>query len=194
MKHIKSHIKPYIPMLILSVILIGVQAYCNLAMPDVMSQIVNVGIQEYSAKIAQASGDAVQLLMNEQRSYIIATGIKMLVIALITSGVALAVQYCNAKMGTGLSRDLRKTTFAKIESFSSAEFDKFSTASLITRTTNDVQQVQMMLTMGVRTIVFAPFMGIGGVIMAMRKAPSMAWINALSVLLVLCLLNNLKFR
>ena len=188
MKHIKSHIKPYIPMLILSVILIGVQAYCNLAMPDVMSQIVNVGIQEYSAKIAQASGDAVQLLMNEQRNYIIVTGGKMLVIALITSGVALAVQYCNAKMGTGLSRDLRKTTFTKIESFSSAEFDKFSTASLITRTTNDVQQVQMMLTMGVRTIVFAPFMGIGGVIMAMRKAPSMAWINALSVLLVLCLL------
>lgn len=188
MKHIKTHIKPYIPILLVSIMLIGVQAYCNLAMPDVMSQIVNVGIQEYSAKIARASGEAAQLLMTEQRNYIIMTGGKMLVIALITSGVALAVQFCNAKMGTGLSRDLRKTVFTKIESFSSAEFDKFSTASLITRTTNDVQQVQMMLTMGVRTIVFAPFMGIGGVIMAMRKAPSMAWINALSVLLVLCLL------
>ena len=188
MKHIVKHIKPYIPIIMLSVMLIGVQAYCNLAMPDVMSQIVNVGIQEYSAKIARASGDAAVRLMAEQRSFIIATGGKMLVIALITSGVALAVQFCNAKMGTGLTRDLRKTVFTKIESFSSAEFDRFSTASLITRTTNDVQQLQMMLTMGVRTIVFAPFMGIGGVVMAMRKAPSMAWINALSVVLVLCLL------
>lgn len=188
MKHIAKHIKPYIPIIMLSIILIAVQAYCNLAMPDVMSQIVNIGIQEYSAKIARASGDAALRLMAEQRAFIIVTGGKMLVIALITSGVALAVQFCNAKMGTGLTRDLRKTVFTKIESFSSAEFDRFSTASLITRTTNDVQQLQMMLTMGVRTIVFAPFMGIGGTIMAMRKAPSMAWINALSVLLVLCLL------
>ena len=188
MKHIRKHIKPYIPIILLSVCLIGVQAYCNLAMPDVMSQIVNVGIQEYSAKIAAASGDAAVRLMAEQRAYIIATGGKMLLIALVTSGVALAVQFCNAKMGTGLTRDLRKTVFTKIESFSSAEFDRFSTASLITRTTNDVQQLQMMLTMGVRTIIFAPFMGIGGTIMAMRKAPSMAWINALSVVLVLCLL------
>jgi len=188
LKHIVKHIKPYIPIIMLSIILIAVQAYCNLAMPDVMSQIVNIGIQEYSAKIARASGDAALRLMAEQRAFIIATGGKMLIIALITSGVALAVQFCNAKMGTGLTRDLRKTVFTKIESFSSAEFDRFSTASLITRTTNDVQQLQMMLTMGVRTIVFAPFMGIGGTIMAMRKAPSMAWINALSVLLVLCLL------
>ena len=74
MKHIKTHIKPYIPILLVSIMLIGVQAYCNLAMPDVMSQIVNVGIQEYSAKIARASGEAAQLLMTEQRNYIIMTG------------------------------------------------------------------------------------------------------------------------
>jgi len=188
LKHILKHIRPYVPMLLMSMVLIAVQAYCNLAMPDVMSQIVNVGIQEYSHRIAQASADAVPALMAQQRAYIIATGGKMLVIALITSGVALMVQYCNAKLGTGLTRDLRRTVFTKIESFSSAEFDKFSTASLITRTTNDVQQLQMMLTRGVRTLVFAPFMGIGGIVMAMRKAPSMAWINALSVLLVLCLI------
>ncbi|MBQ3008282.1 MAG: ABC transporter ATP-binding protein [Oscillospiraceae bacterium] len=188
MKHVKSHVKPYLPLLLASVILIGVQAYCNLALPDVMSQIVNVGIQEYSAKIAAATGGAVTALIAEQKQYIYRMGFRMLVLATGTSLVALAVQFCNAKLGTGLSRDLRKTIFGKIESFSGAEFDQFSTASLITRTTNDVQQVQMMLTMGVRTIVFAPFMGIGGVVMAMRKAPSMAWINALSVILVLCLI------
>ena len=189
MKHILKHVKPYLPLMLISVVLIGVQAYCNLALPDVMSQIVNIGIQDYSTKIAAASGREAEALAARQQRYIIKTGGKMLLLATVTSLVALTVQFCNAKLGTGLSRDLRKTVFTKIESFSGAEFDQFSTASLITRTTNDVQQVQMMFTMGVRTIVFAPFMGIGGVIMAMRKAPSMAWINALSVLMVMGLIT-----
>lgn len=188
MKHVKSHVKPYLPLLITSIILIGVQAYCNLALPNIMSKIVNVGIQEYSAKISAASGAAAEALMAEQKRYIYSMGAKMLGLATLTGFVAISVQFCNARLGTGLSRDLRKSIFTKIESFSGAEFDRFSTASLITRTTNDVQRVQMMLTMGVRTIVFAPFMGIGGTAMAMRKAPSMAWINALSVILVLCLI------
>lgn len=188
MKHVLKHVKPYLPLMFISIMLIGVQAYCNLALPDVMSQIVNVGIQEYSEKIAAAGGRTATALIAEQKKYIYTMGMEMLLLATGTSMVALAVQFCNAKLGTGLSRDLRKTIFGKIESFSGAEFDQFSTASLITRTTNDVQQVQMMFTMGVRTIVFAPFMGIGGVVMAMRKAPSMAWINALSVLLVFCLI------
>ena len=189
MKHVLKHVKPYLPLMFTSIVLIAVQAYCNLALPDVMSQIVNVGIQEYSAKIAAATGQEAQALMARQQRYIIKTGGKMLLLATVTSLVAITVQFCNARLGTGLSRDLRKTIFAKIESFSGAEFDQFSTASLITRTTNDVQQVQMMFTMGVRTIVFAPFMGIGGVVMAMRKAPSMAWINALSVLMVIGLIS-----
>jgi len=189
LKHVLKHVKPYLPLMFTSIVLIAVQAYCNLALPDVMSQIVNVGIQEYSAKIAAATGREAQALMARQQRYIIKTGGKMLLLATVTSLVAITVQFCNARLGTGLSRDLRKTIFAKIESFSGAEFDQFSTASLITRTTNDVQQVQMMFTMGVRTIVFAPFMGIGGVVMAMRKAPSMAWINALSVLMVIGLIS-----
>ncbi len=188
MKYIKNHVKPYLPMLAASVLLIGLQAWCNLAMPDLMSQIVNVGIQHYSQEIALATGRRQERLIARQRNFFIAMGAKMLALAALTSIVALLVQYCNAKAGTGLSRDLRKSIFTKIESFSGAEFDQFSTASLITRTTNDVQQVQMMLVMGVRTIIFAPAMGIGGVVMAMKKAPSMAWINALSVVLVICLI------
>ena len=189
MKHIKEHIKPYIPLLIASIIFIAAQAYFNLMLPNVMSQLVNVGIQEYFQKISAATGERARVLIAEQKEYIYKTGFKMLLVAMGTSLCALAVQYFNARMGTGLSRDLRRSVFAKIESFSSAEFDQFSTASLITRSTNDVQQVQMMLSMGVRTLVFAPVMGIGGVVMAMKKAPSMAWINALSVLLVLGLIS-----
>lgn len=189
MKHIKEHIKPYIPLLIASIIFIAAQAYFNLMLPNVMSQLVNVGIQEYFQKISAATGERARALIAEQKAYIYKTGFKMLLVAMGTSLCALAVQYFNARMGTGLSRDLRRSVFAKIESFSSAEFDQFSTASLITRSTNDVQQVQMMLSMGVRTLVFAPVMGIGGVVMAMKKAPSMAWINALSVMLVLGLIS-----
>ncbi len=188
MKHIRKHVKPYLPLLISSIIFIAIQAYLNLVLPNIMSQIVNVGIQDYSQKIALASGAVAESLKLEQQQYIIITGAKMLCVAIFTGVVTLLIQYINAKMGTGLARDLRNTIFSKIESFSSAEFDKFSTASLITRTTNDVQQVQMMLTMGVRTIVFAPLMGIGGVVMAMKKAPSMAWINALSVIMVIGLI------
>ncbi len=188
MKHVKNHVKPYLPMLFASIMFIGLQAWCNLAMPDLMSEIVNVGIQQYSQEIATATGRRQEQLIADQKLFFVTMGIKMLLLAALTSIVALLVQYFNAKMGTGMSRDLRKTIFKKIESFSGAEFDQFSTASLITRTTNDVQQVQMMLVMGVRTIVFAPAMGIGGTIMAMKKAPSMAWINALSVVLVICLI------
>ena len=185
MKHIRNHVRPYLPLLIGSIVFIALQAYCNLMLPNIMSQIVNIGIQQYSQEISTATGRAVQVLKAEQQRYILNTGLKMLGVAVLTGVITLAVQYCNAKLGTGLARDLRRSIFTKIESFSSAEFDKFSTASLITRTTNDVQQVQSMLTMGIRTIVFAPFMGIGGIIMAMKKAPSMGWINALSVLLVI---------
>ncbi len=190
MKHIKEHVKPYLPMLLLSILFIGVQAWCNLAMPDLQSQVVNIGIQQYSRQIAAATGPRAERLVAEQKSFFISMGIKMLALAALTSAVALLVQYFNAKAGTGLARDLRKSIFTKIESFSGAEFDRFSTASLITRTTNDVQQVQMMLVMGVRTIIFAPFMGIGGTVMALKKAPSMAWINALSVVLVICLIST----
>lgn len=189
MKHIKEHIWPYKWFLLTSIVFIALQAYCNLLMPNIMSNIVNVGIQEYSQKIAVASGEAAILLKAEQQRYIIKTGFKMLSVALFTGAFTLMAQYCNARFGTSLARDLRKNIFSKIESFSNAEFDKFSTASLITRTTNDVQQVQMMFTMGIRMLIFAPFMGIGGTIMAMKKAPSMAWINALSVLLVLCIIS-----
>ena len=186
MKQILKHVKPYLGIMILSITLIGVQAYCNLMLPNIMSQIVNVGIQGYTQQIlTETSSVAVQALRAEQSRYIYTMGAKMLGLAIVTSGVAIMVQYLNARLGTGVGRDLRKTIFSKIESFSNQEFDQFSTASLITRTTNDVQQIQMMLTMGIRVIIFAPFIGFGGVFMALTKAPSMAWINLLSVLFVL---------
>ena len=115
-----------------------------------------------------------------QTAYILRMGLLMLLIALAGGAATVMVGYFAAKLGAGVARDLRRAVFRKVESFSNREFDEFSTASLITRTTNDVTQVQMVLMMGVRMLCYAPIMGAGGIIMAVRKSVSMSWIIALA--------------
>lgn len=189
MKHILKHIKKYIPFVFLSLFFLSMQAMCNLYMPNLMSEIVNVGIQDYSAQISQAAGDsAKQILKDEQMQYIFTTGGKMLILAFLTIFVDLCVHFVNAYSGTGIAKNLRRAVFGKIESFQSQEFNEFSTSSLITRTTNDVQQIQQLFTFGLRMVFYSPIMGVGAVIMAVRKAPSMAWINLLTVVLVSALM------
>lgn len=189
MKHILKYVKKYYPMLLISVIFLAAQAYCSLMLPNLMSDIVNVGIQDYSQQIlAQTTTEGAQSLQAAQTAYILQMGFKMLLLALATTTVALGVNFINAKMGTGIARDLRKGVFTKIEGFSSQEFDSFSSSSLITRTTNDIQQVQQLFTMGIRMLFFAPIMAVGAIFMAVSKAPSMIWINALTVFLVVGLM------
>lgn len=120
-----------------------------------------------------------------QRSYILTTGVKMLGIALLSVGAAVMVGFMASRTAADVSRRMRRDIFSRVMAFSNEEFSRFSTASLITRTTNDVQQVSMLLTMGMRMLVFAPIMAIGGVVMALRKSPSMSWIIALAVLILL---------
>lgn len=112
----------------------------------------------------------------------------MLLVALAGVLAAVGVGFFSARIGAAISRDLRHDIFQKVESFSSGEFDKFSTASLITRTTNDVQQVQMLITMGIRILCYAPIMGIGGIIMAVGKSVSLSWIIALAVIVLIGLI------
>ncbi|PWL43481.1 MAG: ABC transporter [Clostridiales bacterium] len=123
-----------------------------------------------------------------QRSYIIRTGGAMLLVSLLAAACTVVVGFLGARIGSGLARDLRKRVFRKVEDFSNAEFDKFSTASLITRTTNDVIQVQMLVIMAIRMVIYAPVMGIGGTIYALQKSVSMSWIIALAVILLLGLM------
>ena len=189
MKHIYRHIKKYLPYVALSIVFLAMQAICNLMMPNLMSDIVNVGIQDYAMQIASADGVQAEALKDQQMKYILTVGVKMLLVALLTVAVDLGIHLVNSFSGTGISRDLRRAVFSKIESFSSQEYSDFSTASLITRTTNDVQQVQMLFTMGLRMIFYAPIMGIGAVLMAVEKAPSMAWINVLTVVCVTVLMT-----
>lgn len=127
-------------------------------------------------------------LHQKQQNYIMLTGGKMLLVALAGVLAAVGVGFFSARIGLAISRDLRHDIFQKVESFSSGEFDKFSTASLITRTTNDVQQVQMLITMGIRILCYAPIMGIGGIIMAVGKSVSLSWIIALAVIVLIGLI------
>ena len=115
-----------------------------------------------------------------QTGYILRVGLLMLLIALAGGAATVMVGYFAAKISAGVARDLRRAVFRKVESFSNHEFDEFSTASLITRTTNDVTQVQMLLMMGIRMLCYAPIMGAGGIVMAVRKSVSMSWIIALA--------------
>ncbi|MDL2248478.1 ABC transporter ATP-binding protein/permease [Tyzzerella sp. OttesenSCG-928-J15] len=135
-----------------------------------------------------------------QSGYILKTGGAMLLIAVLGTGAAILASLNSTRVAAGFARDLRKGVFSKVMSFSSTEFDKFSSASLITRCTNDVQQLQMFLGMGMRIVVFAPAMGIGAIIRVINSQSSLTWILALAigaivaVVIVLFGVTNEKFK
>ena len=119
-----------------------------------------------------------------QRDYILRTGGIMLLISLLGGVATIGSGYLSARTAAGAARDIRGAVFKKVESFTSAEFSKFSTASLITRSTNDVTQVQTVIFMFMRMVLFAPILGVGGVIKAIDKSASMWWLIGLAVLLL----------
>jgi ATP-binding cassette subfamily B multidrug efflux pump len=123
-----------------------------------------------------------------QTDYILRTGGLMLLISLLGGACTITVGFLASRTAAGAARDIRKEVFKKVESFSSAEFNQFSTASLITRSTNDVTQVQMVIFMIMRMVFYAPIIGIGGVIRAIDKSANMWWIIALAVVVLLGLI------
>ena len=121
----------------------------------------------------------------KQVRYIVIKGLEMLGIALLGVLAAVLVGFFASRISSGVAKQMRSDVFRKVESFSNTEFDKFSTASLITRTTNDVTQVQMLISMGLRLMCYAPIMGVGGIIFALQKSVSLSWIIALAVIILL---------
>ena len=283
MKHLAKYLRPYLLLIGAAIVLLFGQADCDLALPDYMSRIVNVGIQQggvdgavpeamrektmqrlapamdegsarriagdyelvlagsdeakrlgskYPASLkeniyvlkkidkversaiegelakaflatasakriaalgpnmtVQAATGAVKaeylaLGMDEadlQRAYMLKIGGMMLLLTLLGAIATVLVGFISARVAAGLARDLRSAVFTKVEGFSLREFDKFSTASLITRTNNDVMQLQTVVVMMIRMVFYAPIIGIGGVIKALGKDSSMWWIIALAV-------------
>jgi ATP-binding cassette subfamily B protein len=146
--------------------------------------IIQMAVGPVKAEYAALGMDTGKL----QTNYIIHTGILMLLVTLLSIACTIAVSFLSARTAAGLARDLRRNVFKQVESFSSTEFDKFSTASLITRSTNDVTQVQMVVIMVMRMVIYAPIIGVGGIIRALAKSTSMWWIIALGVIVLLGLI------
>ena len=120
-----------------------------------------------------------------QMQYLVRSGAVMLGYAVVIMAAAVSVTFLSCRVASSLSRDLRKQVFEKVVSFSSAEFNQFSTASLITRSTNDIQQVQLLMTMLFRIVLYAPIMGIGGIIKVLKTNAGMTWVIALAVILIM---------
>lgn len=267
--------------IVLIVLLLFLQAYCDLSMPDYTSRIVNIGIQQkgiedgVSEEIRQSTMEDLFLFMTEeetarvqenytlagdtyvlkkvdeetraclnelfgipmlafsgmtaegmqsaqladmpesivtqsaaafvqkeyeemgkdvaaiQTGYILKSGLKMLGLAALVMLCAVLVTFLSSRLAAGMGHNLRNEVYRKVISFSGAELNRFSTASLITRSTNDIQQVQMMTTMMFRIILYAPILGIGGVLKVLNTDVSMTWILALGVALIMALIGFL---
>lgn len=126
-------------------------------------------------------------ISNLQTKYILYTGAIMVLIALVSMASTVLVGLLGARVASSLGKNLRKDVFKKVVSFSNSEFDKFSTASLITRSTNDIQQIQMLMVMLLRIVFYAPILAIGGIVHVLSTDTSMAWIIAVAVVSILSL-------
>ena len=122
-----------------------------------------------------------------QTHYLLVTGAKMIGLAFLIMAAAVSVTLLSARLAAKLSRILREKVFEKVMSFTNSEFDKFSTASLITRSTNDIQQIQMLLVLLLRIVFYAPIVAVGGCVMALQKNSSMFWVIGVAVVAVLSL-------
>lgn len=155
-----KYLKRYSWWVVLAFALLFGQAMADLALPDYMSSIVSEGI---------AKSDITYLWQN---------GLTMLLISLAGGACAIMVGFVASKVGAGIGRDLRSRVFDKVTSFSNPEFDKFSVSSLITRSTNDITQLQTFFTILIRMVIYAPIMGIGGILKAGVKSSSMPGMNS----------------
>ena len=163
MTHLIRYFKPYVWALLLLVLCVFGQTYANLSLPDYTARIINEGI------------------VGLDRDSIYRNGLLMLMFSLIGGAFMIAVGYLAARIATGFTMKLRDEVFSKVEQFSLREFNQFSTASLITRCTNDLQQIQTVLVMLLRMALMAPIMGIWAIYKAYNLAPSMTWIMAAAI-------------
>lgn len=136
----------------------------------------------YAVSCDKAAGLDVEKI---QKNYLVTAGLKMVGMALMIGIVTVLVGFFASRVGAGIGRTLREKVFKQVVGFSNAEMDKFSTASLITRSTNDIQQIQMVSVMLLRMVAYAPILGVGGVLKVMQTGAGMGWIIVLAILVIL---------
>ena len=159
-----EYMSEYSGMLLLTLALLVVQAVCDLALPDYMSDIVNTGV---------IGGNVM---------FIVQTGVKMLLVTLLSAACTIITGYFAARIAAFTARDLRADVFKRVHTFSNPELDKFSPASLITRTTNDITQIQLVIVLMVRMLFYALILGTGGAFKAISESQELSWIIVGAVL------------
>lgn len=158
-----KYMKPYFWQCLVLVLAVGLQVFGTLMLPTMMAEIVNSGI------------------VKNDTHFIFVRGILMFLVTIVSAVGTLISSYFSAKVSAAISRDMKRDLFAKVLSFSISETEQFSTASLVTRTTNDVSQVQQTMVMCLSMLVRAPLMAVGAMVQAFVVAPDMTWIIALAI-------------
>lgn len=158
-----KYMKPYFWQCLVLVLAVGLQVFGTLMLPTMMAEIVNSGI------------------VKNDTHFIFVRGVLMFLVTIVSAAGTLISSYFSAKVSAAISRDMKRDLFAKVLSFSISETERFSTASLVTRTTNDVSQVQQTMVMCLSMLVRAPLMAVGAVVQAFVVAPDMTWIIALAI-------------
>lgn len=166
----KNKYAVFIPGCILTLIFIFIQVMTDLKLPEYMQNIVNDGIAKQDMGVVKS------------------IGLEMILVTLIGVVATIFASFFAARIAAGVSRNLRGDFFEKVEGFSLNEFNKFSTASLITRNTNDIQQIQMFIFMMLRMVLSAPIMAVGGIVKALNTSKKISWILAVSIPLALCVI------
>lgn len=170
MRNLLKPLKSKIPQMILIIFFLIVQAYTNLTLPSYTADIVNIGIQ------------------NTDIDFIMNTGTKMITMVIISVIAAVLTSYFSSRVSSGYAKDLRKTVYRKVLRFSNHELNEISRSSLITRTTNDINQIQSVIVMIFTTLLFAPILGVGGIIKAFELGTDLSWIILVTFIAVAALL------
>lgn len=175
MKQLVKYIKPYILWIIILAIFVWGQAFVNLSLPDFMAKIITDGIIRKDLAVVWSNGE------------------QMLLLTLFGGFCTVIVGFLASRISTGFVRRLREAVFIKVERFSLNEFNNFSSSSLVTRATNDMQQIQNVLSMVMRMALLAPFMGVGSILKAHQIAPTMSWIVFVAIGVLVAMIVILFF-
>lgn len=165
-----EYMSEYFGMFLAALALLVVQAICDLALPDYMSKLVNDGV------------------INGNVGYIVQTGGKMILITLLSAVCMIITGYLASRIAAFTARDMRADVFKRVQTFSNPELEKFSPASLITRTTNDITQIQMLIVLMVRMLFYSAILGVGGTIKAISESRTLSWTIVGSVLALVVLI------
>ena len=185
MKNLLKNLSGYKLQILFIMAVLMVQAYCDLALPRYTQNIIDVGIFNYGYDGAIPETATKAEMAATQSAYLWSEGSRMLIMSVIMFLASAVVAYAASKVGADIGRNLRSRVFSQVMQYSNAEMDQFSTASLITRCTNDVQQIQLVMTMILRMLLYAPVMAAWGIVNVARTGASMTWIIVLAVLTVI---------